>query len=138
MAKRLKNWPSRLAALQAAAHREPFAWGMHDCCLWAADAVLACTGEDPAAAWRGTYSDAAGAVALLASLGGIQAAGDLTGSRLTHPSLAGPGDIGLLLVDGREVLAVHSGQCWLLAGSDGLLPWPDPALMAWRVGGAHG
>jgi hypothetical protein len=50
-----------------------FAWGRHDCFLWAADAVHALTGRDPAADLRGTYSTARGALRRLRALGGMQA-----------------------------------------------------------------
>lgn len=50
-----------------------FAWGRHDCFLWAADAVRALTGQDPAADLRGTYSTARGALRRLRALGGMQA-----------------------------------------------------------------
>jgi hypothetical protein len=35
----------------------PFAWGSHDCALFAADGVLAITGIDIAADFRGKYTD---------------------------------------------------------------------------------
>ena len=134
---RLKNWPSRLAALVEAARLEPFAWGRHDCCLWGADSVLACTGLDPAAKWRGTYSDAAGAAALLQQLGGIAAVAAMAGPEIL-PRLAGAGDVGLIDFDGRETLAVHSGVWWLAVSGTGLSHWSvDSAVRAWKVGADH-
>jgi len=136
---RLKNWPSRLAAVVAVAQTAPFEWGAHDCCLWAADAVLACTGQDLAAAWRGTYSTAAGAAALLHDLGGLQAVAAMAGPAI-EPALAGAGDVGLLPAPddaARQCLAVHSGTGWLVVGSAGLLHCPpEAATSAWGVG--HG
>lgn len=58
----------RAAALAALIeqHRDtPFAWGVHDCCLWSATAVQAQTGSDPAARWRGTYGTRTEARALI-------------------------------------------------------------------------
>ena len=55
-------WRQQLDALIASRMAAPFAWGAHDCCLFAADAVLAQTGEDPAAEFRGTYASAAEAL----------------------------------------------------------------------------
>ena len=131
-AHRLKNWPSRFAALQQMAQHEPFAWGTHDCCLWAADSVLACTGVDPAQAWRGTYHDEAGGMALLESLGGLHAVAALGGPPI-DPRCATVGDVGILWI-GAEVLAVCGGGCWLLCGPRGIEYTELPARMAWGVG----
>lgn len=43
----------------------PFEWGKQDCCLFAADAVVAMGGEDYAAPYRGKYSTEIGAKRLL-------------------------------------------------------------------------
>ena len=62
--------PAALAALIEAHRETPFAWGVHDCCLWAATAVQVQTGEDPAARLRGTYATEAEAVALIKNIPG--------------------------------------------------------------------
>src|SRR6478735_12505712 len=69
---RLNNWQSKLGALITERMHAPFAWGSQDCVLLGADVKLAVTGEDPAAAWRGTYKDALGAARVLAALGGME------------------------------------------------------------------
>lgn len=66
---RLVDWPERLAALVEARRHLPFAWGAHDCCTWMADAVVAVTGRDPAAPWRGQYTTEAEAMAMLGASG---------------------------------------------------------------------
>ena len=53
---RLYNWESRLAAYITAVARDGFAYGQHDCALFAAGAVEAVTGIDPGAEFRGRYS----------------------------------------------------------------------------------
>lgn len=68
--RRLQDWSARLNECVARAQRAAFEYGTLDCCLYPADAVLAMTGVDPAAAWRGTYNDRAGAERVLAALGG--------------------------------------------------------------------
>lgn len=135
--KRLKDWPSRFGALVAQARALPFAWGVHDCCLWAADSVLACTGHDPAAPWRGTYSDAAGAMRLLDELGGLRAVGALAGPEI-RPSLATVGDVGLAANPedaGRELLVVSFADVWTGVTATGLQPISRRhVLAAWGVG----
>lgn len=103
----------RLHALVQARAATPFAWGVHDCCLWAADAVHAATGRDPAAGLRGTYATARQAARLVQRLGGLPALlaaragaciavhqaidGDLCLLRAgTHQRLHGLGAVGVL------------------------------------------
>lgn len=126
-------WRQRLDALIAARMATPFAWGTHDCCLFAADAVLAQTGEDPAAEFRGTYSDAASALGLLQDLGGLPAVAARAGDPIP-PLCARVGDIGLVEYEGRASLAVCAGPVWLVPAEQGLAALPiDCAIAAWRV-----
>jgi hypothetical protein len=55
---RTKHWATREydAHLRSIAGK-PFAWGAHDCCLFAANAIQAFTGTDIAADFRGKYTD---------------------------------------------------------------------------------
>lgn len=126
-------WQTGLARLIASRLAERFAWGRHDCCLFAADAVLAQTGEDPAAEFRSTYASAAEGLALLRDLGGLQAVAARAGESI--PALcAQVGDIGLVEHDGRELLAVCAGPVWLVPAEQGLAALPiDSATSAWRV-----
>lgn len=123
-----------LDALIAARARAPFAWGAFDCVLFAADAVLVQSGRDLAAAYRGTYSTAAGAAALLRRLGGLRTLAAQAGPEIP-PALARRGDVGLLRHAGRELLGVCAGELWLSpAQGTGLAAQPlTAALAAWRV-----
>lgn len=69
MAGRLPDWEPRLSAWIAANRSREFAWGEWDCILMACSAVEAQTGVDPAAKYRGRYSDARGAAEALRVLG---------------------------------------------------------------------
>lgn len=70
MLNRSQDWPEKLArCLQASAAR-PFAWGLHDCALAAADAIAAQTGVDLAVELRGRYDDLAGAAAVIRDFAG--------------------------------------------------------------------
>lgn len=122
-----------LDQLIAASLRRPFAWGQMDCCLWAADAVLAATGRDLAAGLRGTYASEDEAAAVLERLGGLAAVGALAGPAVP-PLAAARGDVGLVEFGGRLSLAVCDGPHWLVAGRRGVVPVPfDAATAAWRV-----
>lgn len=123
----------RFDALVAQRMREPFAWGAHDCCLFAADAVLALTGQDHAAGLRGTYTDAMGAVRVLQQLGGLRAVAGRVGPRVA-PLGARVGDVGLVAHADRELLAVCVGDVWLAPGPHGLGATPlGDAICAWSV-----
>lgn len=130
---RLPDAAARLRFLVAARMPAPFAWGVHDCALWAADAIQAQLGPDPAQALRGRYRTQLGALRLLAPLGGLAGvASAVLGAPLRYPLLACAGDVGLTH---QGALAVCAGSTWLVATRDGMghLPLAD-AVQAWRVG----
>lgn len=129
-------WRRRFDALVRDRMNRPFAWGTHDCCMWAADCVLAITGTDPAAAYRGSYSTEAEAMALLDSLGGLEAIGAMAGPAC--PALtARIGDIGIVSGSGAQTLGVCIGTGWLAPAAAGLAHLPlTSARRAWRV--SHG
>lgn len=133
---RLKNWPSRFAALEESVRARPFEWGSHDCCMWAAAAVQAVTGADLAAEWRGKYSDEATAEALMRSLGGLPGIAALAGPELQASAHATTGDIGIVAWPDRTLsLGVYGGQSWLCVGDSGLVHLArEAALRAWGVG----
>lgn len=66
---RLPDWEDRLHAFVEANWSRPFAWGQWDCILMACSAVEAMTGTDPAAEYRGRYTDKEGAMLALRELG---------------------------------------------------------------------
>lgn len=126
-------WQIALQGLITERMQMPFAWGSHDCCLWAADAVLAQTGIDPAANERGTYFDVDGAARLLRELGGLSEVGRRAGPEIP-PLMAQFGDIGLMQIDGRQMLGVCAGQVWLAPGIERMSAAPlESAVQAWRV-----
>src|SRR5437016_3082153 len=63
--KRVKNWESKLEETLDWAQLRTFDWGRWDCCLFAADCVLAITGVDIAADFRGKYSSEQSAYELI-------------------------------------------------------------------------
>lgn len=129
---RLGDWQIRLAALVEDRLHQPFAWGVRDCCLWAADAVLAVTGADPAHDIRGTYDCKETAGEVFRRLRGLESAcDDRLGARVL-PAMGQPGDVGLFAEDG-PALAVNVGSCWMAQGPDGLRPIRDDSVrLAWR------
>ncbi len=76
---RVENWPLVLDGHLRRAADLPFAWGSHDCCLWAADVVHGMTGVDYAAGFRGRYRTALGAARQIKKHGAADLAELLTG-----------------------------------------------------------
>lgn len=66
--RRRADWQHRLAEYLCRAGQEPFAWGTHDCCCFAAGAVEAMTGRDAMKGFRG-YRTRRGAARVLRTRG---------------------------------------------------------------------
>ena len=134
MTQRLRDWQGRLCACLAERWARPFEWGRQDCALFAADCMLACTGSDPAADLRGTYSDAAGAARIVSAHGGLAAIAEARAGEEVAPQLAQIGDIGLVENAGRDCLAVCAGHGWIVPAADGLATATmESATRAWRL-----
>jgi len=132
---RTRLWQSRLDALLSERLHTPFAWGSHDCALFAADAIVAVTEVDPAAALRGTYSTEAEARAILDAAGGLEAIATEALGPSVPAALARPGDIGLLDTALGETLVVCLGERWMAPADDGLKVLRlGHVAQAWRVG----
>lgn len=128
---RFANWPVRLADFIESRRETPFQWGKADCCLFAADAVLAMTGRDFAASFRNTYDSALSARRIIADAGGVPS---LVPFAEIEPGYAQRGDVVMLDEGGRDVLAVHVGHAIAAQGVDGVvLVAPGAALKSWRV-----
>ena len=98
----------------------PFAWGSNDCCLFAADWVLAATGRDIAADYRGRYSTALPALRFVEVGGGVEAMIERAGGTPVHPSLARRGDVIARDVGNGIGLGVCVGALAAFVGKDGL------------------
>lgn len=130
---RRNDWHTRLAEFARERSSMPFEWGRNDCCLFTVDAVLALTGVDHGAAFRG-YDSALGAERLLKRHGGVRdLATDALGEPVA-PAFAAVGDAVLILNEGRELLAVCNGTTALAAGADGMVTMDmSDALAAWKI-----
>ena len=67
------DWESALYQYIEECRHKPFEYGVNDCCMFAAGAVQAITGEDPMAEFRGQYKSQATSIRALKEIG----AGDL-------------------------------------------------------------
>ena len=130
---RIHHWQSALSKPVQERWHQPFAWGVQDCFLWAADCVLTVTGEDVASTERGAYNDARSAARLVEELGGVAAIGASRFGAEVPVASAQVGDVVLVRFDGRDTLAVCMGMHALGPGELGLVSVSmDDALKVWR------
>jgi hypothetical protein len=118
---RLPDWLTRLSAYIDAVRRLPFEAGRHDCALFAAGAVAAMTGNDPAEAYRGRYATTQDGLALLRASGSgdhVERAVELF--PMQHPSRGQTGDIAIFDVETGLALGVVVGPRVFLVGPGGL------------------
>lgn len=76
MITRKHDWPELLHEFLADRRGQEFSWGTNDCCLFACNWVLSCTGVDLAADFRGHYKDQLGAVRIMRKFVGDSAAAE--------------------------------------------------------------
>lgn len=127
------TWRDRFDSFIQSRMRSPFEWGTNDCCMFAADAVLAAHGIDHAEDVRGSYSTEKEARRLLRRLGGLAAIASRGGDEIA-PLMANVGDVGLIAQEERELLGVCVGGVWLVPTRDGLCAVQiDAAKRAWSV-----
>lgn len=118
--RRLPDWRSRLHAALDRDRRAAFVWGVSDCALRAANLILAMTGFDPAATFRGRYGNREDGIALLRDAGHE----DHVAFVAAHfpevaPATARAGDL-VVIIDGEaRILGVVNGATVLAPGHDG-------------------
>lgn len=128
------NWPKLLTCFVEERRGVPFAWGGQDCCLFAADWVLLCTGEDPAAAYRGTYSSLLGAMRHIKAAGGVRQMPLQAGLTTIAPAMARRGDLVAEVTPLGLALGVCLGRHHTFPGRTGLIFHHRHAVLdAWRV-----
>jgi hypothetical protein len=133
--KRIIDWKQHLTTLINERRTAPFQWGTHDCALWAADCVLAITGEDFAKDARGTYESAIGAIKCLSKIYQADNLKEVFSSRFeeVHIALARPGDI-VYRASNYEGFNVAIGVCYgansffLIDGENSLVMLPTLTL----------
>lgn len=133
---RRHDWPQRLAEFIAASHAEPFAYGTHDCCRFAARCVDALTDGGVVARMDAEhpYSDEAGAYAVVDAAGGLAELVSLYLGEPIHPAHAGRGDVVLAELEHGLTVGVCLGRDCAFAAETGLTFRPrSVALTAWKV-----
>jgi hypothetical protein len=104
------NWQTDFLKLVEERKDTPFEWGVNDCVMFAADAVIVMGNEDPAKASRGKYKTEAGAKRHLASAyGDLYKAWDGKLEKIENVNFVQNGDV--VLFDGE--LGLTSAIYWM-------------------------
>lgn len=115
---RFSDWEDRLRTYLDRVRDDKFAWGTHDCALFAANCVRAQTGIDPAEAFRGTYDSARGAAEALRQHGQGTLLKTVT-SWLGQPSCPHHAKRGDIMMRDRMTTGVCVGQySWFVGVED--------------------
>ena len=135
---RRQDWPERLSALVEARRHAAFTWGVHDCAMFAADAVLLMTGRDPLAEWRGRYGDEAEGDALTEAMGGFELFMSAAFARFGAPecpsAMTQRGDVALVAYGNTRSLGIILGGSVAVPGLDRLSFLPTRLICrAWAI-----
>jgi hypothetical protein len=143
---RRTDWPERLDAYLVERFASRFQWGSVDCCLFAADALLAMTDTDIAAWFRGRYGNAASAYRALRQFAGHGV--EATFAKLAHEHgwhdveivLAQRGDVALfrsIMIEDAPFdcgVGIVIGDKMVALGEDGMIAMPvRSAFRTWHV-----
>ncbi len=142
---RHSDWASRLDSFFVAAECKEFAYGggdgLHDCCLFVADAVIEMTGRDLAEEYRNQYRSRREAMTLVKERTGARTLRRFLETSLSSlpcipVAMAQRGDI-VLVKRAREVslgVIALNGKLIAAASAEGFLYLPlTLGLTAWRV-----
>ncbi len=140
---RFEDWPERLQAYLDSHRESHFQYGELDCCLFVCDCVLAMTGHDMAAWFRGRYNTRKSALSLIRERTGhcgVTAVARYAAKEAGYPSIpplmARRGDMVLVGTGRKAILGLIS-----LAGADVMCISTDTiqridlkhVTAAWRV-----
>jgi hypothetical protein len=130
---RFREWPQLLEDYVQSRMAEPFAWGHHDCCRFAAGAVLAITGEDRMPEYH--YASELAAAKLIRAAGSLEAlVRRALGDPLASVALARRGDVLLAEFERGETVGVCLGDRSAFAAEVGLVHRPTLSCrLAWRI-----
>ncbi|WP_265494600.1 DUF6950 family protein [Providencia heimbachae] len=127
------NWTTRLPETLQKAMQNPFSWGEHDCCLFAADCVIAVCDFDPCKSVRGRYKTRTGAARVLKSeFGDIESALSRFFTEVSV-EITSRGDIVMFDGDdGKTLGVIWANKVWAVT-ENGAMPVDHQPIKAWRV-----
>jgi hypothetical protein len=121
-----------VAQTRALWQRQPFVWGETDCIMAVCTYIASVTGIDPAAPWRGTYNDEAGAAAIFAPYGGVFGL-FARGMQIAGFMPCDPYDGAPVIVSfhGHEIAGILCGKRVAFMAEKGMIEVRTKVLCAW-------
>lgn len=107
-----------------------------DCCMFVADWVEACSGIDPAAHLRGTYTGPFGAARQIARYGDFEAMWRvcMAVAGFNTTKAPQPGDVGVVLdAAGNTVSAIRFAEAWAAKSETGVVIEEFRMIVAWSI-----
>ena len=129
---RISNWECALSEYLMSKRKEPFEYGVNDCCLFAAGAVEAITGENPIPEFIGKYDSLKTSIRALREIG----AGDLEktmDSKFTAIPI-GHGQTGDLAFHDNSVGVIIDADALFVSDEGPVRISRDQWSKAWSVG----
>ena len=115
--------------------RSTFVWGQTDCIMSVANYIRDVTGSDPAAEWRGTYDDEAGALAITDRYGGplglCSYGAGLAGMKPLQQPLRGA--VVVCQIGPKEIAGLCLGDRTVFMALRGCVEFRAKVLAAWAV-----
>jgi hypothetical protein len=128
------DWRERLERFVLEHSERPFVWGISDCVLFVADAILAMTGVDVAASYRERYSSEAGAQTLMNGRSLEQMMNEALGIPLPVPRFARFGDPCLVSIPSGMTAGLVMGEHVAVQGPSRVVRVPVRCVVAaWRL-----
>ncbi len=117
-------------------------WMGEDCTTFCASWARECTGFDPAATWRGTYSTLKSANALLKAYGGMEGLYDRQLTEIGYRRTEHPrdGDIGIVVAPSgldhiiKHIGGIRFGPLWAVMAQRGVIAKKLEHVAAWTLG----
>lgn len=119
---RVEHWPQALSAACEAARDKPHVWGEHDCATFAADCILAITGQDVMGVFRDRYTSPLGAARVIKNEG-YSSLEDMVASfnETCDPQQCRRGDVVICEGEHGDFLAVVMGHYAVAPSPTGLV-----------------
>lgn len=133
---RKPDWMAQLQGAVETAQVLPFAYGLHDCCTFAAHCVDAMCGTNLLTRMQSEhpYRDEAEAYDVIGAAGGLAPLLDLYLPKRKPALYAAPGDVVIVEDNGRELVGVLIGHNVVAPGATGLMSLSGHrVLVAWEV-----
>ena len=131
---RIDGWEKMLTDFIESKSAASFQWGVHDCCLFAADCVEVITGHDYASQLRGRYKNGREAQEVIKEYGSMEEMVSALLGASCEVAFAHRGDVVMFDTSDGPALGICCGKQSVFAGRTGLVYHSTiKCSAAWRI-----